>query len=418
MQRVFAVNSIGPILCAQQAVKRMAYRHNGSGGVVINISSASARLGSPNEYVDYAASKGALETFTIGFAKEVAREGIRVNCIRPGHIYTEMHASGGEPGRVDRVKDSIPMGRGGQPEEVARAILWLAGPEASFITGTFLDVTSKRRRRQIPAAGSLELEPRNGKLAAPALARSYAGTFWYIWSCIDMNVSFRPHWLLTFALPLVLIACGSKEPEQRAAFTQFLQARIIDKPGVHVPKLTADESQAFGEYTSQYALITDFNTGMDAVLKPLDGLVHKAAIHSISDVLTHRDDLKSAQDGLNDLDTLVKQQQVKADSAHAQLKQPQDLKAVYDKAYERTVSLPATALLEVLPQISEALNSTLKVADFVDAHKAQIDINGPLVSVKDPQVLAQMNVLLQDLNAQGKNIQQAQAHLQAVMLGR
>jgi NAD(P)-dependent dehydrogenase (short-subunit alcohol dehydrogenase family) len=141
MQRLFAVNAIGPILCAQQAIKRMSLRHNGRGGSVINISSASARLGSPNEYVDYASSKGALETFTTGFAKEVAREGIRVNCIRPGHIYTEMHASGGEPGRVDRVKDSIPMGRGGQPEEVARAILWLASAEASFITGTFLDVT-------------------------------------------------------------------------------------------------------------------------------------------------------------------------------------------------------------------------------------------------------------------------------------
>jgi NAD(P)-dependent dehydrogenase (short-subunit alcohol dehydrogenase family) len=141
MQRIFAVNAIGPILCAQQAVKRMSYRYNGRGGSVINISSASARLGSPNEYIDYASSKGALETFTTGFAKEVAREGIRVNCIRPGHIYTEMHASGGEPGRVDRVKDSIPMGRGGQPEEVAQAILWLASAEASFITGTFLDVT-------------------------------------------------------------------------------------------------------------------------------------------------------------------------------------------------------------------------------------------------------------------------------------
>ena len=144
MRRIFAVNSIGPILCAQQAVKRMSYRHNGRGGVVINVSSGSARLGSPNEYVDYAASKGAVETFTIGFAKEVAREGIRVNCIRPGHIYTDMHASGGDPGRVDRVKDSIPMGRGGQPEEVARAILWLASAEASYTTGTFLDVSGGR----------------------------------------------------------------------------------------------------------------------------------------------------------------------------------------------------------------------------------------------------------------------------------
>jgi NAD(P)-dependent dehydrogenase (short-subunit alcohol dehydrogenase family) len=141
LRRIFEVNSIGPMLCAQQAIKRMSYRHGGQGGAVINVSSAAARLGSPNEYVDYASSKGALETFTIGFAKEVAREGIRVNCVRPGHIYTDMHASGGEPGRVDRVKESIPMGRGGQPEEVARAILWLASAEASFVTGTFMDVT-------------------------------------------------------------------------------------------------------------------------------------------------------------------------------------------------------------------------------------------------------------------------------------
>jgi NAD(P)-dependent dehydrogenase (short-subunit alcohol dehydrogenase family) len=141
MQRVFAVNAIGPMLCAQQALRRRAYRYQGRGGAVVNISSASARLGSPNEYVDYAASKGALETFTTGFAKEVAREGIRVNCVRPGHIYTEMHASGGEPDRVNRIRESIPMGRGGQPEEVARAVLWLASEEASFITGTFLDVT-------------------------------------------------------------------------------------------------------------------------------------------------------------------------------------------------------------------------------------------------------------------------------------
>ncbi|HEY5340299.1 MAG TPA: SDR family oxidoreductase [Candidatus Aquilonibacter sp.] len=144
LQRVFAVNAIGPMLCAQQAAKRMSYRHNGRGGSVINISSAASRLGSPNEYIDYAASKGALETFTTGFAKEVARDGIRVNCIRAGHIYTEMHASGGEPGRVDRVKDSIPMGRGGQPEEIAHAILWLASPDASYITGAFLDVTGGR----------------------------------------------------------------------------------------------------------------------------------------------------------------------------------------------------------------------------------------------------------------------------------
>lgn len=141
IRRIFAVNAIGPMLCAQQAVKRMSQRHGGAGGVVVNVSSAAARLGSPNEYVDYAASKGALETFTTGLAKEVAGEGIRVNCVRAGHIYTEMHTSGGEPGRVDRVKHTIPLGRGGQPDEIAQAILWLASSEASFVTGAFLDAT-------------------------------------------------------------------------------------------------------------------------------------------------------------------------------------------------------------------------------------------------------------------------------------
>ena len=140
MQRIFAINAIGPMLCAQHAVKRMSLRHNGTGGSVINVSSASARLGSPNEYVDYAASKGALETFTIGLSKEVAREGIRVNCVRPGHIYTDMHASGGEPGRVDRVKANLPMQRGGQPEEVAQAIAWLVSDSASYVTGSFIDL--------------------------------------------------------------------------------------------------------------------------------------------------------------------------------------------------------------------------------------------------------------------------------------
>ena len=140
-RRMFDINVIGSMLCAREAVRRMSTRHGGQGGAIVNVSSAAARLGSPNEYVDYAASKGAMDTMTIGLSKEVAPEGIRVNGVRPGTIYTDMHASGGEPGRVDRVKESIPMGRGGQPEEVARAILWLASAEASFVTGTFLDVT-------------------------------------------------------------------------------------------------------------------------------------------------------------------------------------------------------------------------------------------------------------------------------------
>jgi NAD(P)-dependent dehydrogenase (short-subunit alcohol dehydrogenase family) len=122
----------------------MSTAHGGSGGGIVNVSSGAARLGSPREYVDYAASKGALDTLTIGLAREVAEEGIRVNAVRAGIIYTEMHASGGEPDRVDRLKASVPMKRGGTAEEVARAILWLLSDEASYTTGAFIDVTGGR----------------------------------------------------------------------------------------------------------------------------------------------------------------------------------------------------------------------------------------------------------------------------------
>ncbi|WP_147695170.1 SDR family oxidoreductase [Vogesella mureinivorans] len=143
-QRMLATNVLGPLLCCREAVRRLSTRRGGQGGAIVNVSSAAARLGSPGEYVDYAASKGALDTLTLGLAKEVAAEGIRVNGVRPGFIYTDMHADGGEPGRVDRVKAGIPLQRGGQPEEVAAAILWLLSDEASFTTGHMLDVAGGR----------------------------------------------------------------------------------------------------------------------------------------------------------------------------------------------------------------------------------------------------------------------------------
>ncbi len=141
LERVFAVNVIGPFLCAREAVRRMSTRRGGKGGAIVNVSSAASRTGSPREYVDYAASKAALDTFTLGLAREVADEGIRVNAVRPGMTYTEIHADGGEPGRVDRLKGMIPMRRGAQPEEIAHAIVWLLSEEASYTTGALVDVT-------------------------------------------------------------------------------------------------------------------------------------------------------------------------------------------------------------------------------------------------------------------------------------
>ena len=125
LRRVLSVNVVGAFLCAREAVRRMSTRYGGAGGAIVNVSSAAARLGSPGEYVDYAASKGAVDTMTTGLSKEVAGEGIRVNAVRPGFIHTDIHADGGEPGRVERIAASLPMGRGGEPDEVARTILWL-----------------------------------------------------------------------------------------------------------------------------------------------------------------------------------------------------------------------------------------------------------------------------------------------------
>jgi len=142
--RVFTTNIVGPFLCAREAVRRMSPRHGGSGGSIVNVSSIAAKLGGPGEYIDYAASKGAIDTMTVGLAKEVAEEAIRVNAVRPGVIYTEIHASGGEPGRVDRVKHAVPMKRGGRPEEVAAAIVWLLSDESSYTTGAFIDVSGGR----------------------------------------------------------------------------------------------------------------------------------------------------------------------------------------------------------------------------------------------------------------------------------
>ena len=144
IQRMLAINVTGSFLCAREAVKRMSTRHGGKGGAIVNVSSMAAKFGGAGDYVDYAASKGAIDTLTVGLAKEVGAEGIRVNAVRPGVIRTEIHATSGDPGRVERIGASAPLQRGGDAEEVARAILWLASAEASYITGALLDVSGGR----------------------------------------------------------------------------------------------------------------------------------------------------------------------------------------------------------------------------------------------------------------------------------
>ncbi|SFT39041.1 SDR family oxidoreductase [Mesorhizobium sp. YR577] len=144
LERMMRINVIGSMLCAREAVKRMSTRHGGKGGAIVNISSVAATVGSPGEYVDYAASKGAIDTFTVGLSKEVALEGIRVNAVRPGIVDTEIHASGGQPDRVERLKGMIPMGRGGTAEEIANTVLWLLSDEASYATGALVNISGGR----------------------------------------------------------------------------------------------------------------------------------------------------------------------------------------------------------------------------------------------------------------------------------
>jgi len=143
-RRMFEINVYGSFVCAREAVRRMSTRHGGTGGTIVNLSSVAARLGAPGQYVDYAAAKGAVDSFTVGLAKEVAAEGIRVNAVRPGIIDTEIHASGGLPDRAREMAPQVPMQRPGSAEEVARSILWLMSPESSYTTGTVLDVTGGR----------------------------------------------------------------------------------------------------------------------------------------------------------------------------------------------------------------------------------------------------------------------------------
>ena len=143
-RRMFDINVIGSLICAREAVRRMSTKHGGSGGSIVNVSSAAARLGAPGQYVDYAAAKGAIDAFTIGLAKEVAADGIRVNAVRPGLIETEIHASGGLPNRVKDLQHLVPMQRGGTAEEVAEAIVWLLGDGASYTTMSLIDISGGR----------------------------------------------------------------------------------------------------------------------------------------------------------------------------------------------------------------------------------------------------------------------------------
>ncbi|MDH6592518.1 hypothetical protein M2165_002407 [Variovorax sp. TBS-050B] len=217
---------------------------------------------------------------------------------------------------------------------------------------------------------------------------------------------------------LLLAACGSKEPAQRAAFIGFLQARVLDKPGLRVPAPTAEEKASFGDYAQHYAVIADFNEGMNkSVSQPMTQVMAKGALRSVADLAARRDDIQAAKQGLGGLRTALDQELAKADGARARLQQPDDLKAVYDKAYEKTVSAPAATFKEVFPALDGVFDGALALGDYIEKNKAKIQVSGTTLRVTDPAVQAELDRMLQALNGQSKAINAAQAKMQAMVRG-
>ncbi|SDJ13706.1 Protein of unknown function [Variovorax sp. OV700] len=230
-------------------------------------------------------------------------------------------------------------------------------------------------------------------------------------------VRFNALWLC-LAFSVLLAACGSKEAEQRTAFIGFLQTRVLDKPGLRVPALTADEKASFGDYAQHYAVIADFNEGMNkSVGQPMSQVMAKGALRSVADLASRRDDLKAAKDGLGGLRTALDKELAKADAAHAGLKQPDDLKQVYDKAYEKTVAAPAATFKEVFPALDSVFDGALAVGDYLEKNKSKIQVSGASMTVSDPAVQAELNKMLQDLNGHSKAINAAQTKMQAMVRG-
>ncbi len=223
---------------------------------------------------------------------------------------------------------------------------------------------------------------------------------------------------LLLAFSFALVACGNNEAEQRKAFTTYLQTRVLDKPGIHVPKPTAEEKASFGDYAQHYAVITDFNEGMNqSVSQPMTQIMAKGGLRSIGDLVSRRDDIKSAKDGLGGLRTALDQQTAKADAARAQLKQPDDLKQVYDKAYDKTVTVPSATFKEVFPALDSVFDSALAIGSYIEQNKSKIQVSGSTISVTDPAVQAELNKMLQQLNGQSSAINAAQRKMQAMVRG-
>jgi len=223
--------------------------------------------------------------------------------------------------------------------------------------------------------------------------------------------------LAALLIVLALVGCRD-EAAERKAFIEFLQVRILDKPGLHVPHLTPEETKAIGGYAKQYAIITDFNDGLDkAIAKPMQEAIDRGAVRSLEEVVTRHADFVAARDGIAKLDGLVDKQLAKADAAHAALNLPPDLKMVFDEAYERDVTLPAKAFSSMSPDLTQALSAIVDLGDFLMQHKDTIKINGSTIQASDSTLQPQLAALVHAVTAKNEALTRAQQHLRDVMNG-
>jgi hypothetical protein len=224
---------------------------------------------------------------------------------------------------------------------------------------------------------------------------------------------------LTGLVLLVLLTAGcDDEPTQRKAFIGFLQTRILDKPGLHVPHPTPEEQRSFGPYAKDYAIITDFNDGLDkSVAKPMTEAINRGAVRSLDDIVSRHADFVAAQDGMGQLREALDRQLAAADAAHAALKQPDDLKVVFDKAYDRDVTIPAKAFAAIFPDLSQALGAIVELGDFITQHKDKVTISGMLIQTSDPALQAPLQARIAALTAKSAAIVKAQQELRSIMNG-
>ena len=228
------------------------------------------------------------------------------------------------------------------------------------------------------------------------------------------------------SLPMVLIViatlflagCGGNEAQQRAAFVEFLQTRILDKPGIHVPKLTDEERSAFGPYADHYEIITGFNETMDKSVSPkLSAAMSAGSIRSLSDVVTQRARLETARSGIKAMGSALSDAVAQADAARAKLDQPADVKNVYDKAYDRLVTQPASAFKDIVPVMDRVLGKAIALGGYIDSHRAGVRLSGPMIETSDPAIQSAINDRVRSLQSDQQAVQSAQARMQSVVYG-